>query len=213
MRRWTLVTLAATAIALAGGVSIVVGRAALGGDTRFDPAAAQSDPEGYDAVHRTIFHAVLEGLYEDGVSTDLVKLMLEEDPKTRMPLHLVYSCPICDPALDALRVYEHRNPFHCKGTRSDTFGAGMPADLDAAFRSGDRKRQFEAMQKTVDRWITQRLDLMRLDDAERAKWSSAMADRRKKGMERMKSLQSSGAYAGQLECPCCNGANDATKGK
>lgn len=211
MRRWMLVA-AVGAAALAG---LAAGQAASGGGgaSAFDPRAGRPDPEGFDPVHRTIFHAVLEGLYEDGVSTDLVKVMLEQDGKTGMPLHLVYTCPICDPALDALRVYERRETFHYKGRRGDTFGAGMPKEIAADFQSGDRKRQFAAMQKSIDRWIGARLDLMRLTDAERAAWKDELAKRRKQGMENMKKLQASGAYADVEKCPVCEGANNAADGK
>lgn len=210
MRRWMLATL----LGAAGLAGVVAVPAALGGGApAFDPAAGPPDEEGFDPVHRTIFHAVLEGLYEDGVSTELVKVMLEQDGKSGMPLHLVYSCPICDPVLDALRVYEHRTNFHYKGRRDDTFGAGMPKEIAADFRSGDRKRQFAAMQKSIDRWVSARLDLMRLTDAERAQWKQALEERRKKGMESMKKLQSSGAYANTEKCPVCDGANDAAGGR
>ena len=210
MRRSILA--AATAAVLLG--ALAAGPAALGeGAPAYDPAAGPPDEEGFDPVHRTIFHAVLEGLYEDGVSTALVKVMLEKDGKTGMPLHLVYTCPICDPALDALRVYENRTNFHYKGRRGDTFGKGMAADVAADFSSGDRKRQFAAMQKTIDRWISARLDLMRLTGEERAAWKQALAVRRKKGMENMKKLQTSGAYADAESCPVCEGAVDAAKGE
>jgi hypothetical protein len=210
MKRWIVVT-AAAALAAAG---IAWTQSAQGGGgVAFDPNAGPSDEEGFDPVHRTIFHAVLEGLYEDGVSTELVKLMLEEDPKTRMPIHLVYTCPICDPVLDALRVYEHRGSFHYKGRRGDTFGVGMPEELAAEFRSGDRKRQSAAMQKLVDRWIRARFALMRLTDDELARWEPALEQRRKQGMANMKKMQPSGAYAGQDTCPVCDGATDASKGR
>jgi hypothetical protein len=201
---------AALACAVAGGFA--AGRGALGGEGAFDPASP-ADPDGFDACHRLIFHAVLEGLYEDGVSTELADIMLEVDPKTRLSMHLVDTCPICDPTRDAIDVYRHRTSWHYKGRRNDTFGKGLPDDLVTGLRSRDPKRVFETMQKLLDRWISRRLDLMRLTPEERAAWTAAMEDRRKKGMEMMKSLQRSGAYPDQTECPVCNGATDATKGK
>jgi hypothetical protein len=208
MRRW-IAGAAAAAMALAAFAWIET--ASGGGTAAYDPDAGPPDEEGFDPVHRTIFHATLEGLYEDGVSTEAVKVMLEEDGKTRLPLHLVYTCPICDPVLDALRVYASRASFHYKGRRGDTFGAGLPPDIAADFSSGDRKRQFAAMQMTIDRWISARLSLMRLTDDERARWQLALAQRRKQGMENMKKLQPSGAYAGAEKCPVCEGAVDAAK--
>jgi hypothetical protein len=210
MRRWIVVT-AAAAMAVAGFAWIET--ASGDGAAAFDPAAGPPDEEGFDPVHRTIFYAVLDGLYEDGVSTEMVKLMLEQDGKTGMPLNLVYTCPICDPVLDALHVYEHRTSFHYKGRRGDTFGAGMPKEIAAGFISRDRKRQFAAMQNLIGRWISARLGLMRLTDAERAQWTLALEQRRKQGMENMKKLQPSGAYAEQEACPVCDGATDASKGR
>src|SRR5262245_66503155 len=109
MRRWIAGT-AAAALVVAGFAWVEAARG--GAAVSSDPAAGPPDEEGFDPVHRTIFYAVLEGLYEDGVSNGLVKLMLEKDPKTGNFLHLVYSCPICDPVLDALHVYESRANFH-----------------------------------------------------------------------------------------------------
>ena len=216
-RYWILAGAAAGACALGA-----LGTAAIGGEDRppaaprvlYDPDAGKPDPEGFDPVHRTIFHAVLEGLYEDGVPTALVDVMLEKDPESGLPMHLVYSCPICDPALDALAVYRARVSWHYKKPRNDTFGTGLPADAAADFRSGDRKRQFAAMQTCVERWIGNRLALMRLTEAERDRWQEALVVRRKKGVANMKELQrSSGAYADQGACPVCDGANGACKPK
>ena len=194
-----------------------LGTAALGGGEPapplFDPDAPNPDRDMRDPVHRTIFYAVLEGLYEDGVPTSLVDVMLEKDERSRMTLHLIYSCPICDPARDALDVYRSRASWHYKGDRNDTFGAGLPAALAEDFRSGDRKRQFDAMQACIQRWIGKRLALMRLSEAERDRWQEALVIRRKKGMETLKGFQASGAYAGVSACPVCDGANDACKPK
>src|SRR5262245_60918988 len=50
-----------------------------------------------DAYSQTVFFAVLEGLYRDGVSTEVVELALAGDPATRQWDLFVYACPLCTP--------------------------------------------------------------------------------------------------------------------
>src|SRR5436190_20481243 len=55
-----------------------------------------------------VFFAVLEGLYRDGVSNDVVDLIIPSDKNCSSQFdleHLVYACPICHPAFEALRLY------------------------------------------------------------------------------------------------------------
>ncbi len=75
-----------------------------------------------------VFFAVLEGLYEDGVSTDDVERILAIDPATKQPQyseHFVGACPLCLPAFDAFQLYRSRPMFYGRKEAIDKFGPGL----------------------------------------------------------------------------------------
>jgi hypothetical protein len=80
---------------------------------------------------RSIFLAVLEGLYTDGVSNEVVDAILTRDSTSDRPQPFVYACPICMPAHDALQTYRARPASYGRNIRVDTFHPGLPAEQDA----------------------------------------------------------------------------------
>ena len=67
----------------------------------FAPGSWPKEPSQFDEVHRFIFYAVLEGLYDDGVSNgDVDRILLKGEKEYYF--HFVYACPVCTPTIDAL---------------------------------------------------------------------------------------------------------------
>ncbi|MFI5402595.1 MAG: hypothetical protein ACHQ1G_06625 [Planctomycetota bacterium] len=161
-----------------------------------------------DSYHRTIFFAVLEGLYEDGVATEDVELILRRDPGTRSLENFVYACPICNPARDAFEVYRSRPMWRYKLTY-DTFGKGLDAETHAALWGGDRAARLTAIEGLVRKWVGRRLALMRLSDEERSAYEHAFESMRKEGMSQLKDS----ALADEKRCAMCDGAFRAAGGK
>lgn len=177
---------------------------------------AKEDPPGLalDAYHRTVFFAVLEGLYQDGVSSEDVDLVLREDPATGLAMHFVPGCPLCNPALDAFRVYRARPAFVSVKADADTFGCGLGERLRAALRSGEMAERLGAVQELIERWLRARLDAMRLTPAERSAYRNAIEDRSKKGMALLLERQGSGtagAFAAAKGCAVCDGSAGACR--
>jgi len=170
---------------------------------------------GENAMGRFIFHAVLEGLYEDGVSNAVVDVIAATDPKNGWPLHFVYACPICTPAFDAMRVYRARVPFHGrKDGPVDTFGKGLGEELTKRIVGDDLDQRLKAIEELVQRWISNRMHVMRFTAEERATWSQMFAEGRKKGMATLSSYKGQGlvpTYDRMKECAFCNAANGACK--
>jgi hypothetical protein len=54
-----------------------------------------------------VFHAVLEGLYTDGVSNEVVDKILKPD----LLANFVHQCPLCHPAYQAFLLYRDRQPL------------------------------------------------------------------------------------------------------
>lgn len=184
-----------------------LGSAALvgGGPNCARPVAAET----YDRYHQGIFFAVVEGLYRDGVSSDVARAIVATDPQTLQSLSFVPGCPICTPALDAFRLYLERPAFLGKKlVGADTFGGGLPADQVALLTGEDLRGRRTALRGLVERWVGDSLDRMRLDPVERTEWSRELAARSEKGMAILAGLQKSGQalYGDFDECPLCVGA-------
>ena len=170
----------------------------------FAPAQEEKEREPFDRYHRTIFFAVLEGAFEDGIADEDVDLILAVDPETKRYRNFVYSCPICMPAIDALKTYRNRGMWPYKSVLN-AFGLGLDPVLRAGLRA-DRDTRQRAVQSLLERWIERRLDLVRATDGERADYARAFAEMRKQGMEALRADR--GAMDGAPRCAACDGAND-----
>ncbi len=207
-----LVVAGAVALAVAAGAR--AGGAEGGAPGAAKPAPAASPPGG-TALSRFLFFASLEGLFEDGVPEDLVKVILEKDARGGY-VNFVYACPLCMPTLDAFRQYAARMEweYSVKGDRyaddakPSVLGeiAGLLGDKDVAVRR-------KGLGALVERYAKRRMDRLRLTVEERASWRQAMALGRKEGMRILESYtRSSPAETHGMErCPTCDGANDWMK--
>src|SRR5215210_1212430 len=78
-----------------------------------------------EETSRFIFHSVLEGLYEDGVSNeDVNQILLKKEGQSYF--HFIYACPICTATIWAVEAYRAR-PEHLYSIKSgaSTFGPGL----------------------------------------------------------------------------------------
>ncbi len=178
-------------------------------------AAPEARAFGLQETRHTIFYAVLEGLYADGVSNDVVDVVLALDPaaegETAYPSNFVWGCPICMPAYDAFRVYRARPKLTAyKGEGEiDTWGAGLAPEMTERITSKSQSVRQAAIEELVARWIGARMDLMRLTDSERRNLQHVLEDGRKQGMVMLKDLRAAGAgasYSTMKTCPFCEGA-------
>ena len=61
----------------------------------------------FDEAQKFIFYSVLEGLYEDGVSTEDVERILMKREK-EYHFHFNFSCPVCMGSIWAFESYRNR---------------------------------------------------------------------------------------------------------
>ncbi len=195
--------------------------AALGFSTT---AAAQDNPaaktrhEDFDATTRFVFHAVLEGLYEDGLSDQDVKQILMRKEKQTY-FHFIYSCPLCGATIWALEAYRDR-PKGFYGLKFDgsTFGSGLTEAQHAQLFSDDPKVRLTVINALVQTWFERRMKAMRLTDGERAQLLEALEKKRQAGMDALVRFrkkqhgenfgvaEAAPAYVGLEECAVCNAA-------
>jgi hypothetical protein len=161
-----------------------------------------------------VFFAVLEGLYEDGVSTDDVNRILAVDPVTKLPRyseHFVSACPLCLPAFDAFQLYRSRAMFYGLKVAKNTFGPGLDPILAKKLHSDQKADQMDAIQTLVNRWVSRRLDSMRLTKDEREQWTAVIEEGRRNGMQRLQEVQAGNGneYLGWKGCAVCDGTAGA----
>jgi len=171
------------------------------------PAAGGAPEQDAWYVHRTVFFAVLEGLYEDGVATEDVEAILRMDPATRTYENFVTACPICGPARDAFLTYRVRPRWRGYKVLDDTFGKGLDETTRTASWSEDPATRFDALEGLVRTWVARRLARERLTDAERQAYARAFEDMRKEGMSRI----DGGAPKKLKRCAMCDGAFGAAR--
>src|SRR3954465_7841787 len=78
-----------------------------------------------DPACRLVFFAVLQGLYEDGVSDEVVNSIVPADKKGREKMRhsFVLDCPLCQPTYEAFCVYQSRPRFLDEG-KTSSLGKG-----------------------------------------------------------------------------------------
>ena len=158
-----------------------------------------------DRYSQTIFFAVLEGLYRDGISNEVVDLVLAPDPVAGGRDHFVSACPLCSPALEAFRLYRERPMFEGLKSPMDTFRAAPSDGLAAKLRSPVKQERLDAVQGLIEAWVAQRLTLMRLSEAEQQDWADNLQVRRKEGMARL------GEREDWKNCAICDGSVNGCK--
>ncbi|MBI5092115.1 MAG: hypothetical protein HZB26_06670 [Candidatus Hydrogenedentes bacterium] len=166
-----------------------------------------------DPVSQMVFFAVLEGLYSDGVTNDIIDFIIPQKPATKKPDYtasFIYTCPLCEPTLEAMRVYGARPVFlGFRPPAPNTFGPGVDEHTREQLASPARGEREEALQRLLEKWVRRRMDTMRLTDAERAEWQGKFEAGRKAGLERLKEFQEKGSFGGTYtewkRCAACDG--------
>jgi hypothetical protein len=199
-------------LAFLGAVVLVIGVLTLRADTqkpRDKPPIIDSG-----SCRQLVFFAVLEGLYEDGLSTADVEQILAVDPLTKQPRyseHFVGACPLCLPAFDACQLYRSRPHFYGLKEAVDKFGPGLEPALVKKLHSDKKVEQLDAILTLVNRWVSRRLDSMRLTKDEREHWTAVIEEGRKRGMQGLEQAQAGNRneYVGWKGCAICDGTAGA----
>jgi hypothetical protein len=193
-------------LGLAGVASLIVLSLTFAGTP---PAASSRVSWPESRATQLVFFAVLEGLYRDGVANQDIDLIVPPGTNgqpTFYAEHFVYACPLCHPAFEAFRLYRQRKAFFGMKVPVDTLGPGLEPALAAALRSPQPRERRDAIERLINRWVRQRLDMMRLSDAEREAITRELEQGRKQGMSALKQGTQS-----RTNCPICDGSFGACK--
>lgn len=177
-----------------------------------EPAPARAASALESDAQLLIFHAVLEGLYTDGVSNEVVDAITELDGEVQWPKHFIYACPICMPAFNAFRSYRVRPVFFGDKQQRTEFGPGLDAARKKALLSDDLKVRHLAIKDLVKGWVERRLKRDRLTEKELAQFERRYEEYAKKGLGYLQSYQQTeglNIYDHMEYCPLCVGATEA----
>jgi hypothetical protein len=153
-----------------------------------------------------IFFAVLEGLFADGVPDEIVAKILEPEEKGGRHANFVYGCGICNPSLEAFRAYLARHKY-AYGRKGDMVGEpALPAELTSLLSDTTAEARRAGLHLLIQRYVQRRAQLLRLTEQERTGLMDDFAERRKQGMEMLRS-----AKLPWKECPSCEGTYDVFK--
>ncbi|MEK7483618.1 MAG: hypothetical protein AABZ60_04705 [Planctomycetota bacterium] len=161
-----------------------------------------------------IFFAVLEGLYQDGVSNEIVDLIIPPQANSEYPKleeSFIYTCELCHPAYEAFRLYRSRPNFYplYKGaTATNTFGAGLSTEILKQFQSNVPEIRRKALQDLIQKWIHQSLEKMRFSEEEKYKWSQQFERMKKDAAGKGLQLPN---YSKWQSCPTCEGTTKAAE--
>lgn len=110
-----------------------------------------------------VFFAVLEGLYRDGVSSEVVNLIVNpaRDMDNQVKHAFVFQCDICHAAYEAFVLYSRRQTFQNSAGR-DTFGKGVDARIVEGLKSAEAIKRVYALGGLIRPWIAARVKLLKL---------------------------------------------------
>lgn len=120
-----------------------------------------------DEECRMVFFTVLEGLYRDGVPSEVLNLVIGRVERNSVKKRFVFRCKLCHASYEAFALYQRRPAF--TGTNGlNTIGARtIPEEVMNALRDEAGDREFGAAFSTVIQpWIKQKLLSMGLSNHE-----------------------------------------------
>ena len=171
--------------------------------------------EGYQLV----YFGVLEGLFQDGVKSKEVDLILKQTEDGIAYEHFIYACPICMATIHALELYRDRPRFygikdHAPPAKFRTFGKGLSEEVRVKLQDADSSVRLKAIHELVIRWVNARLESLELTEDQHQNLQAELKAGRERGMKMLRGYQKNPeelafyapAYADLKECAICNAA-------
>lgn len=174
-----------------------------------------------DADCRVVFFAVLEGLYNDGISNDIVDVILGKDKAAKgVKQFFVFRCKLCHAVYDAFAAYRARPNFH--GSEANTFGnKALAADFRKRLKAtgmGSTFTRVKAMGTLVQPWIIQKLKVTSMSEAAKKALIKRLLDLVEEGNQilneaRSKDPDYSQDWAFYGGCQACEAINNVARVK
>ena len=188
-----------------------------------EPIAVKKAYESFGEAHRFIFFAVLEGLYEDGVSRDDVALIMRREEGKGYE-HFIYACPICTAVVQATAVYASRPEWRYKSfddhrVLEANFGTGLPGATREGLSAKDVETRLETIFQLVSKWVNRRLERSNISETSRKSLLAEIDAGKELGTRRLQGYKKNPdktflescapGYANIDACAMCNAASNS----
>lgn len=157
------------------------------------PACVQEKKGGVDRaeMHRFLYFAVYEGLWEDGADAALIRSL-----RVKQDEHFVVKCYICNAVRHAFDAYAAA-PNALFGDMGK--GTGLPKEIHDDLKDAKRETRLRGLERLVERYISRRYERLRMTEEEKAAMKARLEEERKFAMSVKEN--SFGEF-----CPSCEGA-------
>ncbi len=178
-------------------------------------AEAESFLKPFSEEYQTVFFAVLEGAYRDGLSDEHVSMLLTQNEPASYE-YFIYACPLCTPTVAALEAYQSRpDRLYSFKNAGSTFGFGILPDLAFLVESEDDTHRLLGIQLLIRRWMMAYLDSRNFDLETRERWKAKTEAAAREGQRILEGYRETGsvhltapAFAGEGDCAVCSGIED-----
>lgn len=184
-----------------------------GGSVRAQDESERQKIAEVTAAFQTVFYAVLEGCFTDGLTDADVDQLLHSETPDQKPDLFIYACPICTATEEALRSYCGRSPTHKKSGGKITFGQGLTPEMHTRVYSADLRERLAAIHDLEQGWVARRVASLRLDPEELSRTQAQLELARSLGTSALQSFLQNGTardfapgYHEGDECALCNAA-------
>ena len=178
-----------------------------------------------DPVCKAVYDGVLNGLYRDRVSDEIVtniigKKTQKKDRKTlrkRMQRSFVLDCPLCEPTFAAFLAYQTRKSDRSSGSirgGASKLPPGLNAKLQKKILSDNTETRLRGLAPVVQQWVLVKLESnSKLKPAEIREWKKRVEQRSNQGKSKLVSLMQNTKdykeWSPYWGCAACNGSRDA----
>jgi hypothetical protein len=106
-----------------------------------------------DPECQVVFFTVLEGLYRDGISQEVVDIIIGHVEANKIDKSFVFRCKLCHACYEAFALYQRRPDFNGTEGRNTIGHKEIPEQLIDDLRSGDIQKFNTAFAEVVQPWI------------------------------------------------------------
>lgn len=173
-------------ITIVGALALVVSAAYVIPQDKKQDAPAPSPTADWhkDADCRLVFFATLEGLYENGISNEVVDLVIGKQSKAsnKVKHNFIFRCKLCHAVYEAFALYRGRPTFN--GSMADTFGKGdVDPKVIEALKSDKASIRVYAMGSLVQPWIKKKLLDLKISDEQKVAFQQRLTKLVREGEE------------------------------
>ena len=152
-----------------------------------------------DEECRRVFFAVMEGLYRDGISQEIVDLVIGRVESNNLEQAFIFRCKLCHACFEAFAVYQRRPAFNGAEGKNTIGSREIPKEVIESLRKGGRLEFDNAFATIVQPWVKKELHVMMDSGADRTELLQKFVKLAEEG---------NALIPGYGRCQACDAIND-----